>query len=77
MPCYSSYRPMKLISNLSTHVLAVVIKSQRKNKNGKMMFFEFQSHWSNFAECINPDFLCKGGLPAYAKFTKGSVLPRY
>ena len=52
---------MKFISNLSTHVIVIIIKSQEKIKSVKRRFWNFNLNGQNFAECKNQN-LCK--LPA-------------
>ena len=48
---------MKFISNLSTHVFVIIIKSQEKIKRVKWSFLNFNLNGQNFAECQNQDFL--------------------
>ena len=66
---------MKLISNLSTYVLVIIIKSQEKIKTVKWRFLNFNFKCQNFAECENSDFYVK--FQQYAQFTQGSVLRRH
>ena len=48
---------MKFISNLSTHVFVIIIKSQEKIKPVKWSFLNFNINGQNFAECKNQDFM--------------------
>ena len=48
---------MKFISNLSTHVFVIIIKSQEKIKPVKLSFLNFNLNGQNFAECKNQDFM--------------------
>ena len=48
---------MKFISNLSTHVFVIIIKSQEKIKPVKWSFLNFNLNGQNFAECKNQDFI--------------------
>ena len=48
LPLYSFCQPLKLISNLSPHVLIIIIKSREKIYLSKFH--------QNSAECKNPDF---------------------
>ena len=48
---------MKFISNLSTHVFVIIIKSQDKIKQVKWSFLNFNLNDQNFAECKNQDFM--------------------
>ena len=57
LPTISSCQPMKYISNLSTHVLIIIIKSQEKIKPVKWCFLNFNLNGQNFAECKNQDLL--------------------
>ena len=42
---------------LSTHVFAIIIKSQEKIKLVKWSFLNFNLNGQNFAECKNQDFM--------------------
>ena len=46
---------MKFISNLSTHVFVIIIKSQEKIKPVKWSFLNLNHNGQNFAECKNQD----------------------
>ena len=48
---------MKFISNLSTHVYVIIIKSLEKIKQVKWNFLNFDLNGQNFAECKNQDFV--------------------
>ena len=53
LPSCCSCQPMRFISNLSTHVLVIIIKSQEKIKPVKWSFLNFNLNGQNFAECKN------------------------
>ena len=48
---------MKFISNLSTYVFVIIIKSQEKIKPVKWSFLNFNLNGQKFAECKNQDFM--------------------
>ena len=48
---------MKFISNLSTHVFVIIIKSQEKIRPVKWSFLNFNLNGQNFAECKIQDFM--------------------
>ena len=48
---------MKFISNLSTHVFVIIIKSQEKIKPVKWSSLNFNLNGQNFAECKIQDFM--------------------
>ena len=56
---------MKFVSNLSTHVFVIIIKSQEKIKPVKWSFLNFNLNGQNFGECKIKN-LCK--LPAVCSF---------
>ena len=57
LPSCCSCQPMKYISNLSTHVFVIIIKSQEKIKTVKWSFLNLNLNGQNFAECKNQDFM--------------------
>ena len=48
---------MQFISNLSTYVLVIIIKSQEKIKPVKGCYLNFNLNGHNFSECKNQDFM--------------------
>ena len=56
-PSCCSCQPMKFISNLSTHVFVIIIKSQEKIKPVKWSFLNFNLNGQYFAECKDQDFM--------------------
>ena len=57
LPSCCSCQPMKFLSNLSTHVFVIIIKSQEKTKPVKLSFLNFNLNGQKFAECQNQDFM--------------------
>ena len=66
LPCCCSCQPMELLSNLSSQVLVIIIKSQEKIKP-VFFFLIFNLNSQNFAVCKNPDFFVK--FQQYAQST--------